>query len=397
MGFFFNLGYNKLPNHVERDRNGNYFYSFINGLFGSNKGISDTDKLETVLYNPAVLKVVCFIADVFSQVKIDKYRNNELVEKDFIYSYKKTPNEWQTWTDLFYDHRFNLAIFSTAYLYVQNGVFYYLRKDGLNFTTDQIKSFSELTFGANARKRIMQGTFKYKQANEKEVTLELKNLYVFHDLSSGVTGNWMESSSRLDALYQIAINSDLALTSKGTNLKYTEKFLISGNGGEIGNPLSPLMSDSEKDSISDSIENGRKVNATKSKVDMQQMVSNIKQLALDESWESDLLKIGSIFNLSKDVVAIIAKGSTYDNYDKAILNFIGYFENPKVQQFTDGLEVILGEEDLRGNFNHLPCYALQQVDKINNQKTELESLKIAQELGMDSNMIKDKLKEIYGY
>ena len=35
--------------------------------------------------------------------------------------------------------------------------------------------------------------------------------------------------------------------------------------------------------------------------------------------------------------------------------------------------------------------------KINNRKIELESLKIAQELGVDASIIKTKLKQIYEY
>jgi hypothetical protein len=396
MGFNFNIGYNSLPNYVERDTSGNFFYSILDAFTRKKKGFkSDSQKLEMVLQNPAVLKVFCFLADTFSQVKIDKYYNDRLEEKDFIYSVQKKPNDWQTWTDLYWEHRFWLAS-GTAYLYVFKGVYYYLRPHGLEFTQAQIKAFSQISFSSQYKKNLQKGTFKYKNPNGEVDTLTFENLYIFTDMSGGVSGNWLKGNSRLDALYQIAVNSDYALSSKGSNLKYTEKFLVSGQHDPKDTSSKP-MGETEKNSIEESLEHGRKVNATKSKVDMQQMVSNIKQLGLDEAWESDLLKVGSLYNLSKDIIAIIAKGSTYDNYDKAILNFIGYFESPKVQQMTDTYEIVLGEQDLRGNFNHLPCYAIQQVEKINNRKTELESLKLAQELGADPKMITDKLKQIYEY
>jgi hypothetical protein len=396
MGFNFNIGYNSLPNYVERDSSGNFFYSILDAFTRKKKGFkSDSQKLEMVLENPAVLKVFCFLADTFSQVKIDKYYNDRLEEKDFIYSVQKKPNDWQTWTDLYWEHRFWLAS-GTAYLYVFKGVYYYLRPQGLEFTQEQIKAFSQISFTSQYKKGLQKGTFKYKNPNGVVDTLTFENLYIFTDMSGGVSGNWLKGNSRLDALYQIAVNSDYALSSKGSNLKYTEKFLVSGQHDPKDTSSKPMI-ETEKNSIEQSLEHGRKINATKSKVDMQQMVSNIKQLGLDEAWESDLLKVGSLYNLSKDIIAIIAKGSTYDNYDKAILNFIGYFESPKVQQMTDTYEIIFDEQDLRGNFNHLPCYAIQQVEKINNRKTELESLKLAQELGADEKMITDKLKQIYEY
>lgn len=398
MGFNFNIGYNsnRLPNYIERDDRGNWFYSILDAFGSKKKGFkSEKSKLDVILSNPAILKVFCFLADTYSQVKIDKYVNDKLVEKDFIYSVQKKPNDWQTWTDLYWEHRFWLAS-GTAYLYKFKDVWYYLRPMGLNFTDAQIKAFSQISFSSKYKKDLLKGTFKYTNPNGVVDVLNFENLYVFTDMSGGVSGNWLKGNSRLDALYQIAINSDLALQSKGTNLKYTEKFLVSGQHDAKDTSSRP-MAETEKDSIEISLEKGRKINATKSKVDMQQMVSNIKQLGLDESWESDLLKVGSLFNLSKDVIAIIAKGSTYDNYDKAILNFIGYFENPKVQQMTDTYEVILEEQDLRGNFNHLPCYAIQQVEKINNRKTELESLKMAKDLGLDEKLVKTKLEQIYEY
>jgi len=396
MGLFFNIGYNSLPNYVERDTSGNFFYSIMDAFTRKKKGFkSDSQKLEMVLENPAVLKVFCFLADTFSQVKIDKYYNDRLEEKDFIYSVQKKPNDWQTWTDLYWEHRFWLAS-GTAYLYVFKGVYYYLRPQGLDFTQAQIKAFSQISFTSQYKKGLQKGTFKYENPNGVVDTLTFENLYIFTDMSGGVSGNWLKGNSRLDALYQIAVNSDYALSSKGSNLKYTEKFLVSGQHDPKDTSSKPMV-ETEKNSIEQSLEYGRKINATKSKVDMQHMVSNIKQLGLDEAWESDLLKVGSLYNLSKDIIAIIAKGSTYDNYDKAILNFIGYFESPKVQQMTDTYEIILDEQDLRGNFNHLPCYAIQQVEKINNRKTELESLKLAKDLGVEPKMITDKLKQIYEY
>lgn len=399
MAFNFNIGYNssKLPNYVERGIDGSWFYSILDSFSGNKKkGFkSEQNKLDVILNNPSILKVFCFLSDTYSQVKIDQYNNDQLVEKDFLYSYKKTPNDWQTWTDLFWEHRFWLSG-GNAYLYVEANTWYYLKPSGLEFTEKQIKQFSEITFAEKNKKQIINQTFKYRNENNVVQPLKFSNLYVFTDMSGGVSGNWLKGNSRLDALYQISINSELALQSKGTNLKYTEKFLVSGQH-DAKDTTSRPMAETEKDSIEISLEKGRKVNATKSKVDMQQMVSNIKDLALDESYESDLIKVANMFDIPKDVIDILAKGSTYENQEKSLGKFINYSQMPKVQQMTDTYEVILNEQDLRGSFKHLPFNAVFEVEKINNRKTELESLKLAQELGADATMITDKLKQIYEY
>jgi len=398
MGFNFNIGYNsnRLPNYIERNSDGSWFFSILDAFIGKRKGFkSESNKLETILNNPAILKVFCFLADTYSQVKIDKYVNDVLKEKDFLYSYQKTPNDWQTWTDLFWEHRFWLAS-GNAYLYVDANVWYYLRPQGLDFTDAQIKAFCQISFSGKYKKDVTNQTFKYRNENGVVQVLKMKNLHVFTDMSGGVSGNWLKGNSRLDALYQIAVNSELALQSKGTNLKYTEKFLVSGQH-DVKDTTSRPMAETEKDSIEQSLENGRKINATKSKVDMQQMISNIKDLKLDEAYESDLIKVANMYGIPKDVIDILAKGSTYENQEKSLGKFINYNEMPKVQQMTDTYEVILDEQDLRGSFKHLPFNSVFEVDKINNRKVELESLKMAVELGLDAKVVETKLKQIYEY
>jgi len=110
-----------------------------------------------------------------------------------------------------------------------------------------------------------------------------------------------------------------------------------------------------------------------------------------------LIKVANMYGIPKDVIDILSKGSTYENQEKALGKFINYNEMPKVQQMTDTYEVVLQEQDLRGSFKHLPFNSVFEVDKTNNRKVELESLKIAQELGVDESIIKTKLKQIYEY
>ena len=187
---------------------------------------------------------------------------------------------------------------------------------------------------------------------------------------------------------------ELAIKSKAVNLEFSGKFFV--NGQHDGKTDTRPMSDDEQKSISDKLLSKLKIFATKSKVDINQLVKNLKDLKLDESYIADLTIIGNMYGLSKDVLDIIAKGSTYENKEKSTGNFVDYTLMPKVVQHTDLYEILFDKQDLRGSFKHLPFNAVFEADKINNKKIEVETLKTAKELGLDEKIVQDKLKEIYG-
>jgi len=394
--FNFSLGRQYAPIEIDSGTQRiNYFHSILD-LFTKGNFKDEQQKLETVLSNPACLKVLTFIADTYSQVKIDEWKGDKLVLKDFLYSVQKTPNDWQTWTDLHWDVSFWRSL-GNAYIYKQNDVVYCLNPFGIELTSNQNKKLQQLTFskyGENSRRNILKGSFKYRNANGENSTLELKNVYVLNDLSGGISGNWFKGNSRLDSLYQVVKNSELALQSKGINLDFSGKFFANGqyNGSTDTRP----MGEDEQKSIQDKLLSKLKVFATKSKVDIKQLVSNLKDLKLDEAYIADLTIIGNMYGLSKDVLDVVAKGSTFENKEKSVGSFVDYTLMPKVVQHTDLYEVLFEKEDLRGSFKHLPFNAVFEADKINNKKVEIETLKIAVELGLDEKLKQSKLKEIYG-
>ena len=60
------------------------------------------------------------------------------------------------------------------------------------------------------------------------------------------------------------------------------------------------------------------------------------------------------------------------------------------------METLYDKEDLRASWEDMPFNQVFKAEKVANQKIELESLKIAQELGIDAKLITNKLNEIYG-
>lgn len=393
----FSFNSNK-PNYVERDSNGNFFYSikdFFNGL-ESNYFNSYQKKLKAVIYNPAVLKVITFRADIYSQIKFNEFANDKLVQNDFLYNIAKKPNPMQSWVDFHYDISFWRDL-GNAYIYKEKDVIYCLNPLFIEIKEAQLKEINKYRFSDFQTKQSKKGEFKAKFNESSEwQTLKLENLYVLSDLSPSITGNWMQGNSRLDALYQVVKNSELSLKAKNRNLFYTTKFSVSGQY-DASNQYSTPMGEAEKISIEKGLQGNREIYATKEKIDVKQLVNNLSSLKLDDSYIADLSIIGNMYGLGKDVLDILAKGSTFENKEKAIGSFIDYSIMPKAQQNSDLYEIIFEKEDIRGSFKHLPFNAVFEQEKINNNTVELNNLILAVELGLDENIKQSKLKEIYGY
>jgi len=391
-----NFGRNRLPNYVERDSSGNFFYSFLDMFSsGKSKWKSEKEKIDKCLSNPALLKVIMFRADLYSQSKIDRYSDNKEVEKDFLYSQSKKPNDWQSWTDFRWDLSFYRDL-GTCYIYKEGDVVYCLNPACIEFTDKQIKKFGQLTFskyGSESRNNMRNDTFEYKNHNGSTQTLKLKNLYILPDLSNGVSGNWLAGGSRLDALNQVVQNSELSLTAKNRNLFFTTKFLVSGQNESSDIYKSP-MDEQEQNSVVKGLLS-KNIVTTPTPVSVKQMVDNLNSLKLDESYIADLTIIGNMYGMTKDVLDIVSKGSTYENKEKSLCAFIDYSLTPKLVQETDLWEIIYDVEDLRGTFKHLPFNAVYESEKVKNINLMLENLKLSQELGMDEKDIKSKLVDLW--
>jgi hypothetical protein len=398
INFNFSIGRNRLPNYVERDATGGFFYS-INNAFKSlfSSGFPDNEKYEVIKNNPAVLYVFDFIAKNYSQMKINEWQNDKLKEKNAIYTIQDKPNQWQSWTDLLYDYAFYYCL-GNVYLYKQAATIYCLNPFGIKLTSKQEKDFSKLSFssyGENTAKNIKKGTFEYYDGSSNKYQLELSNLHIISDLSNSVSGSWFKANSKLDALYQVVKNTDLTTKAKYINTEFTGKFIVAGQSDPQNISELP-MSQEEQQSIRQSVRGNEQVIPVKSKVAIERFVSDLNNLKLDESLIADIHIIGMMYGLSKDVIGIALQGSTYENKEKSFGAFVDYTLSPIARQMTDLIETLFDKEDLRASWEDMPFNQVFKTEKVANQKIELESLKIAQELGLDAKLITNKLNEIYG-
>jgi len=374
------------------DNQGNWFYSLLNGTF--NRRNNQYDKLDFVLNNPVAVKVLKFIADNYSVGKYDLYQNGVISEKDFFYEREK-PNDWQTWDGFFWDYAFWISL-GTACLYKQGSIMYFLNPQKIKLTTEQEKKFTRLSFskyGENTKRNTMKGTFDYEYPDGTKIKLELSNLHLIQDFGS-VSGSFFYGNSRIDALYNILKNAELIVESEQVNLEYTKKFLISGQQDRANINDLP-MSEPEKESIEQKFQSNKSVHATKSKVDVRQMVSNLAQLELPEHYSHALHIVGNTYGITKDLLEALEGRTSYENQEKSLGRFVDYTLKPIGQKITDLFEVLEDLQDLRITFEHLPFNKVFEIEAQKSLSLKLDNIAKAKKLGLNETIVKQKLDELY--
>ena len=393
MAWNINFSVGKLPNYVERDSSGNFFYSFIDKLFGNNKN-EITDATQYTIDSPALLMVRKFVADYGSLAKIDAYKNDKLYKRDYIYEIAPRPNPQQTWTELIWQFYW-YASMENVYCYIQNNVVYLLKKENIELTTEQVKAYQQLYFSDTTKRSSLKGNFKYKNANGSKDILKLENLYIIDSLS-GINGDWFNGATVLQSVKEIVDNSNESIESKGRNLFYTKKILISGNQTDAQRLSGGVMSTQEQQSVTSSILSEKPIHTVKDNLGINQLVSNLKQLGLDDAFNADFAKLTRMLNIPSDLIDLILKGGVFnEGKEKSLGLFVYYTLVPMLQKFTDVLEIAFGMEDLRPSFAHSQFNKVFEAEKEANIKLKLENLKVAKELGLN---IENELKNIYnGY
>lgn len=387
-----NFRSSKLPNYVERDSTGNFFYSFLDKLLGNKKVITDTTTY--TLDNPALLMVRKFIADYGSLAKIHAYRNNKLFAEDYLYEIAERPNPNQTWTELIWQYFF-YANAENVYLYAQNNVVYLLKRENIELSETQLNDYKKLYFSSATRKSTLKGGFKYKNEDGTKVPLKLENLHII-DVMSGISGDWFNGSSVIASIKPIVDNSTEALESKGRNIFYTKKILVSGNQTDASRIANGVMSSQEQQSVTDTLLSNKPIHSVKDNLNVNQLVSNLKNLGLDDSFNADFSKLTRMFNIPSDLIDLILKGGVFnEGKEKSLGLYVYYTLVPMLQKLTDVLEIVYEQEDLRPSFSHCPFNKVFEKEKQEDIKLQLENLEKAQQLGLD---ISKQLKEIYnGY
>lgn len=386
MGFFFNLGFGnnqsiKEPLKVENDSFGNIFYTMFSSMAGLGKKIPDNMKLNAVCNNPALLKVIALDCDIFSLGKVNQYQDDKIKEVDFLYSLTKQPNLLSSWTQFFWNYKFYLDIFGEAYLYnpnnskvlSDNNSLQWLDPSKIDWSSVTIRKLQSFIFSKATFNEVFKNTITYRFDNGEYKIIKLSEIHTFYDLTNIGQENPLEGISRIDALYKVINNSELALDAKGINLFLSGKVMVAGQNN-IENEYSMPMSDAEKESIESKVMSQQTIHAVKSLIDVKRFVEDIKKLSLDESFYNDYFMFGSMFNIPRDILETNLKSATYENQEKSMARFIEYSQAPKGKKLTDWFEIQYDLQDVRMSWNHLSFMLVFAKDTAENNKIISEAL-----------------------
>jgi hypothetical protein len=402
MGFSFNFGYNNnQPSNVETSINGDVFYEMFGGRTANR--ISDSNKIKVVINNPALLKVVSLDCDIFSLGKVNQYQNSKLKESDFLYSLKPKPNLLQSWTQFFWDYKFYLNVYGTAYLYNPNNSknivtssLQWLNPANITFNDTTIRKIQKFIFSNLSYNDLLQGTITYTYDSGESKDIQLKEIAIFQDLTNAGVLNPLKGISRINALYKIINNSELALDAKGINLFLSGRFLVAGKADPSKTDFSNLpMGEIEKEDIEQKVLSNKTIHGVKSMIDIKRFVEDIGKLKIDESFYSDFFMFGSMFNIPRDILETSLRGSTYENQEKAMARLIEYCQMPKAQKLTDWFESQFDFQDVRMSWSHLMFNQVFEKEKAEKVKIQIENITLAVQTGSVSQDEANKIIKLW--
>lgn len=349
----------------------------------------DIEKLNAVFSNPAVLKIFTLQCDLFSLGKPYVYADSGPERKnDPALDRLNNPNYMQGRAQWMWDYMF-WKMLGNAYLYMSSDVversnapMYWLENHKIEWPNELEREKDKLILSQAKLNKILNTVINYRYDDGTSQTFQLREILSVHDLTNG-TGNWFKGFSRLDALYKVICNSEISLDSKNINVRYTAKFLVSGQQDPKDITKTPLSNDEKIDierkingeSWQEKIDGKEKqVHAVKSMVDIKRFVDDLRVLELDKSFLSDFFLIGSMYNIPRDVLELYTS-STYENQEKARAGHVTYTLEPAGEALGDMLSKRWGytNKKIIFSWDHLPFTQVFEDQKATTQlkKTQI--------------------------
>lgn len=389
------LGY--APMRVERNRSGQFTYTFLDG----NSFVDNGKYLELYLCNPVLSTIVNFASNYYSQMRITHVdKNNKVIENSPYTKLLYTPNYFQSKEDFLFQQYVFLSVTGNDYIYqikaFTNDVpkaIYNLIPNDIDFNnTHKLKKF---LITDKDKKAFEEKSIIYSLDGET-FNLPIKSIIPTYDLTNGLVNNsFMQSQSRVKAIAPILYNINKNIESKGINLEMSKKYIgvNSGDGNEA-----QLQTD-DKSSIERSLGSKNVLLTNRSTIDFKHLVSNMKQLYLDEQYSEDFNKCLLAFGMNKNVINPFSKDSTFENQ---VQGLISYIQN-SLQNTADNTMNSLSQswglfdkgEKLKASYDHLPVMQSVINAKIATLSEFQNMVKVAKENGtMTDAEAKQKTKEL---
>lgn len=349
MGYFQNL-FGALFNN----KNFNHF-SRIDGKPDFNLGLTYEQKLNLILSNPAMLKVIALQCDMFSLGKIYLYRKDEeIVEDHEILKLLKNPNPFQSQQEFMWEFMFWLMLGeSQVYSSSRNidrligNKLYLFRPYRIEYPSRYEQDQDKIILSSKSESNFFNRIAKYRYNDGTAFEFKLTDLMSVYDLAV--------RTSRVDALLKVIYNSEAALDSLNINVRYAGKFMVAGKTDPDDVTKLPLT-ETEKNDIETKMNDHRPVHAVKSMVDIKRFVEQAGAQKLPEIYLQMYFIIGSMYNIPKDVLEAYNSG-TYENQEKARGSHISYSLQPKGDLLMEKLLNHFGMSDeytMYMDWEHLP-------------------------------------------
>lgn len=351
------VGLDKYVNPIYFER---YSTQFIDPHADYNDFSDDLRKITEVFKSPAALKVFQLCCNMMSMAKVYVYKDDKEQKNDPILDRLKKPNPMQTREQWLWDFMFWKMI-GNAYGYIDSKIstntdnkLYWLDSSKITMPIEMEAKRDFIFLSKEAVNNINKQNVRYTYKNGEYTTFKWGNIIHVTDLSNG-TGNWFRGQSKIDALYKIICNSNHSIDSKNINVRYAGKFIVAGTT-DANNVTQLPMGETEKQDIEHKM-NGRKtVHAMKTMAEIKRFVETAAIIGeLDESYLSDYFKIGSLYDIPKDVLEAFNSG-TYENQEKARGAFVSYSLSPSAEQLCTALENYFDYTDKKIvlDWEHLP-------------------------------------------
>lgn len=368
---------------VERNRAGQFSYTFLDG----DSFVNSEKYLDMFLTNPVLMTVISLRAELYSQMKITHVNRDGKVKEDSPYvKLLSTPNYFQSKEDFFYQQMVFLSTDGTDLIYQKKAFINDIPKAIYNLIPTDLdwnktQKLNKFLVTQKDIKDYNNRVVKYT-LDDKEYDLPLSDLIPTYDLANGLTCNsWMRSPSRVKGIVKVLENIDKNIYSKHVNLDMSSKYL--GKNSGTGNEAQ--LKDVDRNSIESVISRKSLILTNQSTVDVQHLVTNMKNLYLDEQFADDANKVLLAYGMNKNVLNYFAKDSTFDNQEKGIVSYIQNSiqstADNTMNSFSQQWGLFDKGEKLVASYDHLAVMQSVVVEKINNFKAMQEAIKIAIENG----------------
>lgn len=391
MGLFtnwFGSPWSNLNRRIHRDFiRGEKFFP-ITGNTRYNNLDDEKEKVNAILTNPASLFIFTLNCDLFSLGEPIIKRNGEILEDHPLYNILNNPNPYQSQNQFLWDYMFwnmtgNANLYLESRFDIENNMLMFLNNSKIDFPQKMIDNADK--YFKNTIQKLDKENIEYVYDDGTRQKIAYNKILHFSDTTI-TTNAYYKGSSKLDALYKIISNSELALDAKNIELLFNGKYMVSGkvNADDINNPM--MMPD-EKKTIETKVLKDQPITAVRSMVDIKKFIDSLKTKELDHSFLNDAYIIGRIYQIPKDVIqAFYENGAKYENAKLSTADHVDYALKPKGDDFMKGIARYFKFNDVEVcmDWSHLPFMQVRQMQKYDAELNRAKALKELLTSGVDA-------------